>query len=229
MLSPSVTCAGPVFVIRRSGGGTTIVIASLKAGSSRPFVRNLTVQWYVPASVPAPTETVSLNGNVSPLVPLRLGGVTEAETPGSQATVWVTVTGRFESPVRIAAATWSFVALGKKLPPVAAAIALAWPLAFSPSPKPLDTLTATTRIEAAWSAAIVWASVWPPLGSCPDASPNHATMRDEPGRNAVAGLDASSNSAFSCASGVSQPSPVAHWLIPACAAGIDAVIAWFRR
>src|SRR4249919_2167553 len=103
MLSPSVTCAGPVFAIARSGAGTVIVIVSLKAGPPDiPFSRNWTVQPYVPASVPALTPYVSLNVKVVPLTAVWLGGVSDALTPGSQLTVCVTITGRFERPSRIA-------------------------------------------------------------------------------------------------------------------------------
>ena len=191
-------------------------------------MRNLTVQWYVPASVAAPTLTVSVNANVSPLVPVRLAGRTAAEMPASQATVCVTVTGRFVSSLRIASDTWSGVAFGKKLPSVAVAIAAAWPVALRPSP-PAETPIAITRMFAATSAAITWACVWPPLGSCPEASPNQTTIRDDPVRNPVAGFVASSKRAFSCASGTSQPSPTAQALMPACAVAIDGVTAWLSR
>ena len=174
------------------------------------------MQTYVPASVPALTPYVSLNVNVWPLVPLWLAGVKFANTPAGQLTLCVTVTGRFWSELRMASETWPGVALGKKLPPVADVTAVACPVLSRPSEngEPVATLIAMTRMPLACRAAIAWASVWPPLGSWPEASPNQTMIREEPARQPVA-FCAASNSALTCASGVSQPSPAAHWSMPA--------------
>jgi hypothetical protein len=102
----------------------------------------------------------------------------------------LTVTGRFWRPSRSFAATSSGVALGKNTPPVAEAIAAAWPVASSPSP-PETTLIAITWILAAWRAAIACACVIPRAGSWPEASPNQAMMRVESLRNPTDGSVAS--------------------------------------
>ncbi|HEX5114676.1 MAG TPA: hypothetical protein VFW65_05710 [Pseudonocardiaceae bacterium] len=52
---------------------------------------------------------------------------------------------------------------------------------------PSPTFTAITRMFVASSAAMVWATVCPLLGSCDGASPNQAMIFVSPGRKFTAG------------------------------------------
>jgi hypothetical protein len=152
-----------------------------------------------PPGLPESTVIVSLHVVESPLVTVWDAGVTPTVRPASQLIEWLTVTGRFDRPARIVLEIWPTVGALRKTPPVAVAIAVAWPAPSRPSkrkPEVPGTLTAMTRIDAAFRAAMAWASVIPSLGLCEDESPKRTTIRVEPVRQPTAGSVASWKSAL---------------------------------
>ena len=165
--------------------------------------------------------------NVVPLTSVWLAGKSDALTPASQLTLGVTVTGRFERPLRIASETWLSLAPDRKTPPVASAMRLACPVPLRLFAAPV--LIAITRIPFATRAAVADTSVAPLHGSCPTASPNHTTMRDEPLRKPVAESVASVWSALSWHSGVSPPPVATQAFIPFWTSVVLPVIAWLSR
>src|ERR1043166_7900098 len=132
-----------------------------------------------------------------------------------------TVAGRLWSPARIALGTEPGSETARR-PPVPAAIAEAWPNALR-----LPTLIAITRMLAALSSAIAWASLTPP-SSWLGASPNQTMTLDEPVRKPVAPVASEWSAKIAC-SGVSQPPDADHKPMPLCTSAVFPVICWSRR
>ena len=137
------------------------------------------------------------------------------------------------SPFLIALATSSGLAPLVIVPPMAFLIRVTWFCESSPSAaSPLSTGTPTMRMPALRSAVMVSVRVCPSaglvrtgLGSWLEASPMRTTIRLLP-RKAILPV-ATSNSALTQSSGVSQPPLADRASTLACTSGMLAVMFWF--
>ena len=86
MLPPAGTLLGGVVEIDGLAFGTCSVIDSLKPGAELPLSRKFTVQCKIfPGTADGDTVTSSLKSALSPLVTVRLAGVSPTVRSGSQA------------------------------------------------------------------------------------------------------------------------------------------------
>ena len=110
----------------------------------------------MPAAVPGATLIVSVKFAFVPLGTVCCSGLMPTVNSGSQFALsmdGVTVAGRSRRPARIAGEISLAVVVFFTTPPVAFAMAVAWPV-WSSEPSPPVMLMATTRTPALCSAAM---------------------------------------------------------------------------